>query len=158
MQQWNWWAYTTLTSCLNAFFFAFVHFLADSSCCGMELLSRWDDIKLACFKHHWFPVVFVSDRIWPLLKGLPWYLIATQQPFHKGLSFFSLVQSRVVLSVNAMTLKWSTIPGKRILGLIFARYVPLSSQRPFPIIVYSVASYKEDPPPPPPPAREHNIK
>ena len=30
----------------------------------------------------------------------------------------------------------------RVLGLIFARYVPLASQSPYPIIVYSVANYR----------------
>ena len=29
-----------------------------------------------------------------------------------------------------------------LLGLIFAGYVPLASQRPYPIIVYSVANYR----------------
>ena len=29
-----------------------------------------------------------------------------------------------------------------VLGLIFARYVPLASQSPYPIIVYSVANYR----------------
>ena len=39
-----------------------------------------------------------------------------------------------------------TIPlGRRgggLLGVIFARYVPLTSQNPYPIIVYSVLNYK----------------
>ena len=30
---------------------------------------------------------------------------------------------------------------KDVLGLIFAGYVPLASQSPYPIIVYSVANY-----------------
>ena len=32
--------------------------------------------------------------------------------------------------------------GGEVLGLIFARYVPLASQSPYPIIVYSVANYR----------------
>ena len=32
--------------------------------------------------------------------------------------------------------------GERLLGLIFAGYVPLASQDPYPIIAYSVARYK----------------
>ena len=32
--------------------------------------------------------------------------------------------------------------GVGVLGLIFARYVPLASQSPYPIIVYSVANYR----------------
>ena len=32
--------------------------------------------------------------------------------------------------------------GERLLGLIFVWYVPLSSQKPYPIIVYSVAKYR----------------
>ena len=31
------------------------------------------------------------------------------------------------------------IPRRGLLGLIFARYVPLASQSPYPVIVYSVA-------------------
>ena len=34
------------------------------------------------------------------------------------------------------------VPGGGLLRLIFARYVPLGSQSPDPIIVYSVASYR----------------
>ena len=33
-------AYKTLTSCLNAFYFNFVYFLAVSSCCGASLTLR----------------------------------------------------------------------------------------------------------------------
>ena len=32
--------------------------------------------------------------------------------------------------------------GERLLGLIFAECVPLASQNPYPIIVYSVAKYR----------------
>ena len=32
--------------------------------------------------------------------------------------------------------------GRCLLGLIFAGYVPLASQMPYPIIVYSVAKYR----------------
>ena len=32
--------------------------------------------------------------------------------------------------------------GGKVLGLIFAGYVPLASQSPYPIIVYSVANYR----------------
>ena len=32
--------------------------------------------------------------------------------------------------------------GKGVLGLIFAGYVPLVSQSPYPIIIYSVANYR----------------
>jgi len=32
--------------------------------------------------------------------------------------------------------------GERLLGLIFAGYVPLASQNPYRIIVYSVAKYR----------------
>ena len=32
--------------------------------------------------------------------------------------------------------------GRGVLGLIFARYVPLASSSPYPIIVYSVAIYR----------------
>ena len=32
--------------------------------------------------------------------------------------------------------------GGGLLGLIFARYVPLASQNSYPIIVYSVANYR----------------
>ena len=32
--------------------------------------------------------------------------------------------------------------GEGVLGLIFAEYVPLASQSPYPIIVYSVANYR----------------
>lgn len=32
--------------------------------------------------------------------------------------------------------------GEWLLGLIFAGYVPLASQKPYPIIVYSVAKYR----------------
>ena len=35
--------------------------------------------------------------------------------------------------------------GGRIRGLIFAGYVPLGSQSPYPIIVYSVANYRSTP-------------
>ena len=34
------------------------------------------------------------------------------------------------------------LPGKGVLGSIFAGYVPLASQSPFPILVYSVANYR----------------
>ena len=39
---------------------------------------------------------------------------------------------------------WAFIPpgGERLLGLIFAGYVPLASQNPYPIIAYSVARYR----------------
>ena len=33
-------------------------------------------------------------------------------------------------------------PSGGVLGLIFAGYVPLASQSPYPIIVYSVANYR----------------
>ena len=33
-------------------------------------------------------------------------------------------------------------PGGRLLGSIFAGYVPLVSQNPYPMIVYSVANYR----------------
>ena len=32
--------------------------------------------------------------------------------------------------------------GGKVLGLIFAGYVPLASQSPYPFIVYSVANYR----------------
>ena len=32
--------------------------------------------------------------------------------------------------------------GRRLFGLIFARYVPLRSQTPYPIVVHSVANYR----------------
>ena len=32
--------------------------------------------------------------------------------------------------------------GEGVLGLIFAGYVPLASQSPYPIIVYSAANYR----------------
>ena len=35
--------------------------------------------------------------------------------------------------------------GGGVLGLIFAGYVPLASQSPYPIIVYSVAMYRSTP-------------
>ena len=35
--------------------------------------------------------------------------------------------------------------GGGVLGLIFAGYVPLASQSPYPIIVYSVAVYRSTP-------------
>ena len=33
-------------------------------------------------------------------------------------------------------------PGRGLLGSIFAGYVPLASQSPYPIIVYSMANYR----------------
>ena len=44
-----------------------------------------------------------------------------------------------------MKLQWNDFicpPGRGVLGLIFAGYVPLASQSPYPIIVYSVANYR----------------
>ena len=38
-------------------------------------------------------------------------------------------------------LRSNDIPGGGVLGSIFAGYVPLASQNPYPIIVYSVANY-----------------
>ena len=32
--------------------------------------------------------------------------------------------------------------GRGVLGLIFAGFVPLASQHPYPVIVYSVANYR----------------
>ena len=42
----------------------------------------------------------------------------------------------------ALLWPYNTPPGEGVLRLIFAGYVPLASQSPYPIIVYSVANYR----------------
>ena len=42
----------------------------------------------------------------------------------------------------AKSVNGSNFPGGGLLGSIYAGYVPLASQNPYPIIVYSVANYR----------------
>ena len=44
--------------------------------------------------------------------------------------------------VNKLSHYWEGGGGRWLLGLIFAGYVPLASQSPYAIIVYSVANYR----------------
>ena len=45
-------------------------------------------------------------------------------------------------AVATLTRSPGKVEGGVLLGLIFAGYVPLASQSPYPIIVYSVANYR----------------
>ena len=48
----------------------------------------------------------------------------------------------LVLKVGVFELRNGLLGGGGVLGLIVAGYVPLASQSPFPIIVYSVANIR----------------
>ena len=52
---------------------------------------------------------------------------------------FAPIQSSLSLEIHSTP---SGIPGGGVGGLIFAGYVLLASQSPYPIIVYSVANYR----------------
>ena len=43
---------------------------------------------------------------------------------------------------QALRVVEESLGGGEVLGLIFAGYVPLASQSPYPFIVYSVANYR----------------
>ena len=48
----------------------------------------------------------------------------------------------IVLLAKITKKYYGSFPGGGLLGLIFAGYVTLASQSPYPIIVYSVANYR----------------
>ena len=58
-------------------------------------------------------------------------------------SLFSVVFICLITPTQKFKLEKSTLnTGGAVLGLIFAWYVPLASQSPYPIIVYAVANYR----------------
>ena len=59
-----------------------------------------------------------------------------QHGLHLGLLFYQLVQ------LDGVRLKIEGVLIGGVLGSGFAGYMPLASQNPYPIIVYSVASYR----------------
>ena len=44
--------------------------------------------------------------------------------------------------INGLPVTYVELPGGGVLGSSFAGYVPLASQNPYPVIVYSVASFR----------------
>ena len=56
-----------------------------------------------------------------------------------GSSKREFAEYRLKLQPGFKILEWG---GEGVLGLIFAEYVPLASQSPYPIKVYSVATYR----------------
>ena len=60
------------------------------------------------------------------------------RPVNGGGFFEGRSQAYCLLAANVTVSWW----GWQVLGLIFAGYVPLASQSPYPFIVYSVANYR----------------
>ena len=56
------------------------------------------------------------------------------------LSDTSALFFKINLHYKFVCKKYNLCPGGVVLGSIFARYVPLASQNPYPIIAYSVAN------------------
>ena len=67
--------------------------------------------------------------------------------FNQHMEFMSSSRSHDLLgtcspAVATLTRSLGKVGGGVLLGLIFAGYVPLASQGPYPIIVYSAANYR----------------
>ena len=67
------------------------------------------------------------------------FLVISANLLQFYLKYFFFEKSKVAAKMAAMSLNAG---GGGVLGSSFAGYVPLASQNPYPIIVYSVASYR----------------
>ena len=111
----------------------------------------WLRILLSRIKDSWicqkFVVFYKFD--WRLMASICllfflWHPLGWMFVEVKTLLILTMISPAALNMFSPLSTTCSSedIPRGGLLGLIFAGYVPLASQNPYPIIVYSVAKYK----------------